>query len=219
MDLLDRYLHAVRFWLPRAQQDDITAELAEDLHSQIEDQEAKLGRKLNEAEMEFILKHRGRPLLVANHYLPQQYLIGPLMFPVYKFVLTIVALCYLGAGVARVIGLMSFDPRYRAAHSVARAFLDAWGSFWLAIFVAVGVVTIIFAVLERVQSKSRFLENWNPRKLPPARDPNRIPRLNSTIDLAANLAFAVWWVADMWSTTIIDRGGVRIELAPVWKFF
>ena len=32
MELLDRYLQAVRFWLPKAQQQDIIAELSSDLH-------------------------------------------------------------------------------------------------------------------------------------------------------------------------------------------
>ena len=56
MELLDRYLQAVRFWLPKAQQQDIIAELSSDLHSQIEDRETELGRPLNEAELEAILK-------------------------------------------------------------------------------------------------------------------------------------------------------------------
>lgn len=50
MELLDRYLQAVRFWLPKAQQQDIIAELSSDLHSQIEDRETELGRPLNEAD-------------------------------------------------------------------------------------------------------------------------------------------------------------------------
>jgi hypothetical protein len=219
MDLLERYLHAIRFWLPRAQQDDIIAELSEDIRSQIEEQEATLGRKLNESEVEAILKQRGRPLLVANRYLPRQYLIGPLLFPAYRFVLTIIALCYLGAVIARVIGLMSFDSSYRAAHSVVRAFAEAWGPLWLAILTAVGIVTIIFAVLERVQSRTQFLENWNPRKLPPVRDPNRIGRINSLVNLAANSIFITWWVTDMWSATLFDRAGVRIVFSSVWKAF
>ena len=95
MELIDRYLQAVGFWLPRKQKEDILAELSEDLHSQVEEQEAKLGRKLAEPEIECLLKMRGRPVLVANRYLPQQYLIGPLLFPIYRFVLMIVGLCYL----------------------------------------------------------------------------------------------------------------------------
>jgi len=38
MELLNRYLQAVGFWLPRKQKQDILAELSEDLRSQIEEQ-------------------------------------------------------------------------------------------------------------------------------------------------------------------------------------
>ncbi len=51
MELIDRYLQAVKFWLPKNQKQDIVAELSEDLRSQVEDREAELGRPLNEAEV------------------------------------------------------------------------------------------------------------------------------------------------------------------------
>jgi 3-deoxy-D-manno-octulosonate 8-phosphate phosphatase KdsC-like HAD superfamily phosphatase len=66
MALVDRYLQAVKFWLPRKQKDDIIAELSEDLRSQIEDQEAELGRKLTDTEVEPILKRCGSPMAVAD---------------------------------------------------------------------------------------------------------------------------------------------------------
>src|SRR5262249_2204644 len=84
MDLFHRYFHAVNIRLPKAQKQDIIAELSEDIRSQIDEKEAALGRKLTETEVEAILKQLGRPVMVANRYLPQQYLIGPLLFPVYK---------------------------------------------------------------------------------------------------------------------------------------
>ena len=83
MELIERYLQAVAFWLPKGQQQDIIAELSEDLHSQIEEKETELGRSLNKAEIEAVLKQRGRPVLVANRYLPQRSLIGPVLFPIY----------------------------------------------------------------------------------------------------------------------------------------
>ena len=56
MDLLDRYLQAVKFWLPNPQKQDIVAELSEDIRAQIEDTEAELGRPVTEAEVEVILR-------------------------------------------------------------------------------------------------------------------------------------------------------------------
>jgi hypothetical protein len=219
MDLLDRYLQAVKFWLPKAQQDDIVAELSADIHSQIEEQETELGRRLNEAEMEAILKKRPAPLLMATRYLPQRYLIGPVLFPVYLFVLKIVTLCYLVPWILVWVALISFNPRYRAAHSVSGDLFGGWGSFWLTAFFMIGIVTTVFAVLERKQSWSSSLEHWEPRKLPPVRNPMHIPRSDSVVELAANLVFIVWCVDRMWSRTVFDFSGVRIVLAPGWQVF
>lgn len=217
MDLLDRYLQAVRFWLPRGQQDDVAAELGEDIRSQIEEQEGKLGRKLTELEVASVLKERGRPMLVASRYRPQQYLIGPVLFPAYRLVMIIVALCYSVPWTLTWVSLEIFDPFYRY-HFGATA-TRVWGSFLGTILGALGAVTLIFVLLERVQPNLKFLKDWNPRDLPAVRDPNRIPRLNSSINLGVNLVFVVWWVTDMWSTTVFDRAGVRVVLAPVWKVF
>src|SRR5689334_21155144 len=71
MELLERYLQAVRFWLPRSQQHDMIEELRDDLRSQIEDREAELGRTLNDAELQAIIRQCGPPMLVASRYLPQ----------------------------------------------------------------------------------------------------------------------------------------------------
>jgi hypothetical protein len=222
MDLLDRYFQAVKFWLPGAQSQDIIAELSEDIRSQIEDMETALGRTLTEAEVETILRQLGRPVLVANRYLPQQHLIGPVWFPIYLFVLKIVVACYLVPWILVWIGLMIFNPAYRLAHSGAGwlgALGDAWGGFWVAALIAIGTVTVIFTVLERVQAKSRFLETWDPGKLPAVRDPNRIPRGTSVLELVANVVFCSWWIAAMWSSVVLDRPDVRITLAPVWPSF
>jgi hypothetical protein len=216
MDLLDRYLQAVKFWLPAAQRLDIIAELSEDLRSQIEDQETALGRPLTDVEVEATLRRVGRPVLVANRYLPQRYLIGPVWFPIYSFVLKIVAACYL------VPWILMWVAVYRAGHAGAGwldALGEAWGGFWLSATMAIGGVTIVFAALERAQANSGFLENWDPRKLPAVRDTRRIPRLSSTLDLVANVVFCSWWIVAMRSSLVLDRPSVRVALAPVWHLF
>ena len=222
MELVDRYLNAVKFWLPRAQQDDIITELSEDVRSQIEEREAELGRKLNEAEVGGILKQLGRPLLVANRYLPPQHLIGPILFPIYQFVLKIVMVCYLVPWVLVWIGLMIFNPAYRAEHSGAAllgTLASFWSSFWLTAFISVGVVTLVFAVLERVQAKTGFVDEWNPHKLPPMRDPNRIPRSCSVLELVGGVVFMTWWLNVTWSQTVLEFSQLKITLVPVWRYF
>ena len=62
MQLLDRYLQAVRFFLPRRNQD-IVRELSENLLSQIEDREESLGRPLSEDEQADLLRRHGHPMV------------------------------------------------------------------------------------------------------------------------------------------------------------
>jgi hypothetical protein len=218
MDLIDRYLQAVKFWLPKNQKQDIIAELSEDLRSQVEDREAELGRQLNESEVADLLKQRGRPVLVANQFRPQQYLIGPVLFPIYMFVLEVVAAFYVVPWILVWIGIAVS----RAAHtgqSLIQAAASFWTSFWPMVFFVVGSITIIFAMLERVQAKSRFLEEWDPRKLPPVRDPNRIPLSSSIVEVVANLVCLSWLVGGLWYQTILHFSGVTLTLAPVWRYF
>jgi hypothetical protein len=118
MELVDRYLQAVKFWLPKTRRQDIIAELAEDIRSQIEEKEAELGRALNEDESSALLKRRGRPFSVAERYLPQRSLIGPGLFPIYALSLKIVGLAYLIPWLLVWLFLVVFVPSYRSAHPV-----------------------------------------------------------------------------------------------------
>lgn len=221
MELLDRYLQAVKFWLPKKQKQDIIAELSEDLRSQIEDREAELGRNLNECEIATLLKQRGRPILVANRFLPQESLVGPVLFPIYVLVLKMVAAFYMVPWILVWIGIAILRSSH-PGHSLIATIGLFWTSFWPVTLFWVGGVTIVFAVLERVQAKSRFLEDWNPRKLPPVRDPNRIARSASVTELIANMAFCIWWacwVGGLWYQTLVHFSGVSITLAPTWRHF
>jgi hypothetical protein len=83
MDLVDRYVAAVKRHLPATMQDDIVNELTDDILSQIRDKEDALGRPLGESEQEALLKQYGHPYLLARRYRPQQSLIGPTLFPFY----------------------------------------------------------------------------------------------------------------------------------------
>jgi len=159
-DLLTRYLHAVGFWLPGATKQDIIAEISEDLRSQIDDRAASLGRPLNDAEVAEILKQRGRPVVVAGSFQPQHQLIGPVLFPVYIFVLKIVALCYFLPSFVVWLGYVIFDPSFGGLHEL--------GMFWSLVWTAFGIITFIFAVLDRTSNRSKFISEWDPRKLPNA---------------------------------------------------
>jgi hypothetical protein len=221
MDLIERYLQAVQFWLPKQQKDDIIAELSEDLHAQVEEKESGLGRKLTEAEVEAILRQRGRPVLVANRFLPQQHLIGPVLSPIYLFVVKVVLLGYTVPWFLIWIGLMIYSPGYRAqhlAHSWFEMVAAGWSAWWGTAFFAVAQVTLVFGILERVQAKKHFLEEWNPRKLPAVRNPNVITRPTASFELIVNAACVVAWASAMY-TPVARITEVRFEVSPLWHWF
>ncbi len=221
MDLIERYLQAVQFWLPKAQKVDIIAELSEDLHAQIEEQETSLGRPLTEPEVAAILKKRGRPVMVANQFFPQKHLIGPTLYPIYIFVLKLAVIGYLIPMIIGWILLMIYMPSFRESHLThgwPAALGEGWGALWATAISAMITVTIVFAVLERVEAKTHFLKFWEPRKLPALRNPTLIPRPQSSIEVIANLVGITCW-SHVYPPIVLHNPDVRIALAPVWLYF
>lgn len=211
MELIERYLQAVKFWLPEAQKEDIAAELSEEIDAQIAEREVAQGHPVDDADVEAILKKLGRPVVVANRYLPAGHLIGPAFFPVYRFVLKVALAATMGPLVLTWIGLAMF--RGDQLHLGA-----LWGSLWTAAFSTAAIVTMVFAVLERVGG-SKLMDDWSPRKLPPVRHPNLIPRGSAMFELAINLGMLVFWAANLRTGTITFIPGLTITLNPVWSWF
>jgi hypothetical protein len=216
MELLDRYLQAIEFWLPKRQKKDIIAELSEDLRSQIEEKENALGRKLQEGEVEVILKRCGSPLSVASRYLPQQYLIGPRLFPIYRFVLIVLVMGCIIPRCLIWLGFLIADPAHRGYLHMENLGATV---LYFAFF-----TTLAFAIVERSGVKLQGLDTWNPRKLPLVRDPNRISRSGPLFEIAAAVIFNVWFV-NVWFVgifrprTVVDLYGVQVSLAPIWQVF
>jgi hypothetical protein len=177
MELLDRYLQAVKKHLPWQRQDDIIAELRANLESQLDEKQAELGRLLTPAEAEAWLQQLGSPVQMASHYQPQQYLIGPAIFPVYVYVLRIASMWALAiytfvATITLVLASsISGDAVAQAAFRLPSIVIQvaAW-------------VTLVFAAIEFIATRypgkcppiAGFYANWSPSTLPPL-EPVRAP--------------------------------------------
>ncbi len=189
MELLDRYLQAVKFWLPKAQQDDIIKELSDNILSQMEDKESELGRPLTEAEQSAILKHHGHPMMAASRYWPRQHLIGPAVFPIYWFVLKISVIF---AVIISFVSGLAVLTRGKPAHEVAEALLR----FPAVALTTFAWVTVVFAALDYGQSKFHRMDRWDPASLPRV-DKSKPPKTHAKpiCDFIAGLVFALWWMA------------------------
>jgi len=220
MDLVERYLNAVRFWLPKAQKTDVIAELAEDIRSQIEERERELGRALNEEEISALLKKRGSPFTVAGRFLPQRHLVGPQLYPIYEFVLKLTAGIYLIPWFLVWAGLMIFVPSYRAAHHGAALF-EGLGTLWTTALTMFAMITLGFAVGERFQRQSAARGDWNPRRLPAVRNVLRVSRGSSLVDIVANLLVLVWWLGGFSFSVVLSLGDVvkNLPSSVLWLDF
>ena len=220
MDLVERYLNAIRFWLPKDQKADVIAELAEDIRSQIEERESELGRALDETDLSSLLKQRGSPFSVAGKYLPPRHLIGPVLFPIYVFVLKIATTFYLIPWLAVWLGLVAFFPSYRTAHP-GFALFETLGGLWNSAFITYGLITLGFAAGERLQRRPSARNEWNPRRLPAVRDVIKIPRASSVAAIVVNIIFLVWWTGGYRFPVALASDGSGLNPWPValWADF
>jgi len=186
MELLDRYIQAVKGYLPRGQRDDIALEISDTLRSEMEDKEAELGRPLNRDEESAILKAYGHPRPVASRYGRLQYLIGPSLLPFYFDTLRVVLI--VAVAVQAVAGLISAIN----AGEFFPTLVHFWLGLWSTVFTTVGILTIVFALLEQAGRGYAQADRWDPRSLPPLKDADWVPRLSSAIDLIFNLVFILW---------------------------
>lgn len=213
MDLLDRYLQAVRFFLPRRSQDDIVRELEEDLRAQMDDREASLGRALTDDERAEILKAQGHPLVVAGRYRPHQRLIGPVFFPLYVLVLKMgLAICLLVTVVlAAIAAVMDGD----AAGQFGQAML-AYPGRALMVF---AWTTVSFAVLDYALARMNLSVTWNPRDLPRVQPyASWASRFNSLVEFVATL-IALTWLLLIPRNLALVMGPASLVLEPtaIWR--
>jgi hypothetical protein len=232
MELLDRYLEAVRKHLPWERQDDIIAELRANLEAQLEDKEAELGRPLTAGEAEDWLKQIGQPIQVAARYWPQQYLIGPAVFPTYWFVLRLavfwVTVLYLiGAAIQIAVRTPGGTAVVEAVLRVPSVLLST-----------AAAVTLIFAVIEFVSARYPGKwpvpvapsGDWTPSLLPPvAKDiaHGKKPRsyASAVAEVIFGFVFLVWLLLlPHYPYLLLGPGAAYVQvspfqLAPVWFSF
>jgi hypothetical protein len=232
MDLLDRYLQAVKKHLPWQRQDDIIAELRANLESQLEDQEAEIGRSLTPAEVEVWLKQMGAPMQVAARYQPLQYLIGPAIFPTYWFVLrTAFFWCLIIYAIVSAVQIATQVPSWTAVLEAALRvpFILMTTAAW---------VTLVFAAIEfavahypttwpaTVSSSG----DWSPSTLPPVekeQTPGTKPRSynHAVAEVIFGILFLVWLLLiPQHPYLLMGPGAVYLralpyQLAPVWIQF
>jgi hypothetical protein len=186
MNLIDRYVREVGRRLPQKSRADIEKEIRSALEDMLEDRSKKDGRAVDEAMIVAVLKEYGQPEKVAASYLPERYLIGPQLFPMFWMVTQIVfvvltALALVGLG----LNLARGDA---APTAVLQTILDSFGQYFSGMMAAVGNIVLVFALIQRFAPNLEFeskqeAKEWNPRDLPEVEKPDEIIKGNLIVEV------------------------------------
>lgn len=200
MNLLDRYLQEVGRHLPRKDREDILVELRSSLVDALED---RVEGEPTEEEMSAVLQEFGPPKEVAARYHPEgQYLIGPSLYPLFRFVIWIALLASVGAqllawGVAVFLAGEPFSP------------LEMLAGLLNSLPLTFGWVVLVFMLLQRFEVRPELDEKpWEPESLPPLDQGQEVKRG----DLIAGLVFGILFFVlvvffPQWIGFIDTRGG------------
>jgi hypothetical protein len=229
MQPVERYLNNLAKLLPADQREDILRELTEDIHSEIEEKESKLGRPLGEAEQIEILKRRGNPLQVAAGYIENRgvlafgpQLIGPVLFPFYVRVLAFnLGLTFLILGSIFAALSLSGQPI---------SFASLFSNVLLQLILQLTAVTVIFALVEKHFAHQPY--TWDQKdfeqKVHAAvekriqenvqRKSREVSRFDSIAALIAS-SVVLLWLQSLWTKPFLIFGPAAafIAFAPVWQ--
>lgn len=212
MDLLDRYIAAIRQNLPVSRAEDITNELREELLDRIEARESELGRTLEPAELSAIIKAFGPPLVVAGRYREHRYLIGPDAYPFYLHGLRVTFVIVLA-----IFFLSAVLPALLSPANALEAFLRSLGNAWLALLVMFAVMTLLFAVGERFGMTKAQAKMWNPAHLPLHHERKK-GKWEAPIQVGICVMLLLLWTGTIPLPIPVghDGRGVHLTPGPVW---
>jgi hypothetical protein len=158
-EMIDHYVEEVGQNLPKRLRGDVKADMRsspedsalEDsaLENSVEDRGQAAGPAPDEEQVvEMLLKEPGPPEKMAAPYLPPKCLIGPKLYPTFILVLKIILVV---ASVGYLIALgVTFSQTAGTPGDVVDALLGMLPRFASSMFEALGIVGLVFAILERV---------------------------------------------------------------------
>lgn len=208
-ELIERYLQTVARALPANKRADIIAEMRSSLYDALDGTPPEK----EEAAAVALLREMGPPADVAARYYPSgSYLIGPDLFPTFKLVLTIVFCAVVGAqllaiGLSVVLAGAGFNA------------LEVVGDLLGSLPTALGMVVLVFWLLQRSEVQFGDGEQFDPTQLPAlAQDTRPVDRTGTLVGILISVAFLTFltqfalrdgfaWVngANWYENPVIDR--------------
>jgi hypothetical protein len=207
MELIERYVHAVGQHLPHKSRADIQAELQSTL---VDTLEARAKGEVTQDQVVNLLKEFGPPEKVAASYWPEgQYLIGPRLYPLFRMVAGIALSVFVIVQLVLLGILMVFNQEPLLS-------VEYFGGLVSGAFSALGVIVLVFAVLQRLDVRPETEEKeWDPRQLPAHDETEPISRGGLLIEITFSLVLIAILLFLPDRIGAIIRPGADIVVNPV----
>jgi hypothetical protein len=206
---IDRYVNEVGRRLPVAQRADVEQEIRSLIEDEVAGRLDALGadgvvQPDTEVTVLEVLEQFGSPEEMAARYHAPRYLIGPTLLPIFQIVLGVVLAVTLFAnlfGLAVAAGTGGVDP-----------LIDMLLNLFASIIQATGMVTLIFAILERLGvAADNKPQAWNPRSLPAVKDTQRVSVVETAVDIGFTTAVLI--LANFY----LNRGTGAVYINGEWQ--
>ena len=214
MEIIERYIYAIKRRLPGKMSDDIAAEIESLLYDELEE---KFGNKdtYSKEEVEEVMIEMGHPREVAERYRGgKQYLIGPEIFPIYKMIASIVlGAVTLGLVISFIVSAFTIEAT--TAWDSIKPFFGFFPSLFASWTSAIGGLTIVFAIIEHFATLEGkdidFSEGWKPSDLPELPEEKEIVRLWEPI---VSMVFIIVWLI-LLNSYVYTQGAILESLEHV----
>ena len=198
MNLIDTYISEVGRRLPRKNRLDIEAEIRSVLQDMLEERSQTTGKPVDDELTFEVLKEYGAPEKVAASYMPERYLIGPRLYPIFLTVVRIVFPAIVIIAATSV--LINLSQHAATMSDLASAFGYALVGLATSAISALGNLVLIFAIIEwvlrnegiTVKGKERMKEKeWDPRSLTRISTPNQVKLGEKIAEIVTSFAAIV----------------------------
>lgn len=199
--LVESYLHEVGRYLPQAQRNEILADLQDAVVEEVTS-------AAPEEDAREVLRRFGHPFRVAGKYLPQRYVIGPTLYPVFMHILKLALIVAFAGQVLVSLALAQMQGWQIGPFGLL------WGTLELLIWVF-AVVVAVFVALEFSGEKLNWYEDWTPGARPSGALGVVLPG-----DVLSNLVtegfFLLWWNDVVVLDNFLPAGSYELALTAVW---
>ena len=182
---IDRYVAEVGRMLPERNRADVEKEIRSLLQDAVDAEES--GADPTDEQVFAILRQFGPPREMAMRYGASQYLIGPLLYPIFVTVLRVVVGIVLAVSLFGVVLAIAQSPTSLDGFEVVGGIVGS-------VLQAAAWVVLVFALLERLDLRELQPKNqpWNPRSLPPAEHYDRVSTFETIFTVVFTSIFVVF---------------------------